>query len=327
MRIAILDDYQGEIATLPCYHKLALHQVSLFTDPPPDRNALIARLRGHEAIVLIRERTRIDADLLAHLPELRLISQTGKISRHLDLDACTRNNVAVAEGVGSPLAPGELCWALILAASRHIPAYVHGMRAGRWQDSGTLGLGRTLHGRTLGIWSFGKIGRRVAAIGRAFGMRVLIWGSDPSREAAGAAGYATARDKHELFRESDILSLHLRLVPATRACVTANDLAEMKPSALLVNTSRAELIGEGALLAALKAGRPGSAALDVYEHEPLTDSPLLMMPNVLCTPHLGYVTRDSYELYLGAAFENVLAFANGQPTNLANPEVLSRQKV
>jgi D-3-phosphoglycerate dehydrogenase / 2-oxoglutarate reductase len=320
MKIAILDDYQGATRELACFAKLADHEVTLFRTPAQSEAEQVARLRPFDALVLIRERSQVDDSLLAQLPRLRIISQTGKVSQHLSLAACSRHGVLVVEGSGSPVAPSELCWALILAASRQLPAYWQGLQQGQWQDSGSLGLGRSLEGLTLGIWGFGKIGRRVAAFGQAFGMTVLVWGSEASRAAACSAGYRAASSQAALFRHSDVLSLHLRLCEATRHCVTAASLALMKPDALLVNISRAELVVPGALLAALQAGRPGFAALDVFECEPLSQEPLLAMANVIGTPHLGYVTRDSYELYLGQAFDNLIAFAAGSPVNMANPD-------
>lgn len=319
MKIAILDDYQEAARELACFAKLADHEVTLFRAPARSETEQVERLGPFDALVLIRERSEIDERLLAQLPRLRLISQTGKVSQHLDLAACSRHGVLVVEGNGSPVAPSELCWALILAASRQLPAYWQGLQQGRWQDSGSLGLGRSLAGLTLGIWGFGKIGRRVAAFGQAFGMEVLVWGSEASRAQAHSAGYRAAQSQAALFLASDVLSLHLRLCEATRHCVTGADLALMKSDALLVNVSRAELVAPGALLCALSAGRPGFAALDVFEREPSSQDPLLSLTNVIGTPHLGYVTRDSYELYLGQAFDNLLAFAAGAPVNMANP--------
>lgn len=325
MKIVILDDYQDAVRHLACFGKLAGHEVTIYQDTTTDLAMLTERLQEAEAVVLIRERTAVTAALLARLPHLKLISQTGKISHHLDLAVCTAHGVAVAEGVGSPVAPAELCWALIMAASRHVPAYVAGLGNGRWQDNGGLGLGRTLKGLTLGIWGYGKIGRIVAGYGRAFGMKVLVWGREPSLAAAVADGYQAANGREAFFAASDILSLHLRLNTATQGCVTANDLALMKPDALFVNISRAELVASGALEAALGNGRPGFAALDVYQSEPILDGrhPLLGMKNVLGMPHLGYVEKNSYELYFNAAFDNILAFAAGQPQNIANPQVLT----
>ncbi|MET7143906.1 D-2-hydroxyacid dehydrogenase family protein [Xanthomonas sp. PPL139] len=325
MRILVADDYQDAVRHLPCFARLQAHSVQVLTALAPDRATFVRHAAEAEALVLIRERTRIDAALLAQLPTLRLISQTGRIGEHIDLAACTARGVAVAEGVGSPVAPAELTWALLMAASRRLPAYRDALLAGHWQVTGDAQLGRSLDGLTLGIWSYGKIGRRVAAYGRAFGMQVQVWGSEDSCAQARADGFAVAASREALFAESDVLSLHRRLVAATRHQIGLDDLLRMKPDALLVNTSRAELLAPGALLAALDAGRPGQAALDVFEQEPVLDPrhPLLRHPRVLATPHLGYVEQASYDLYFGTAFDNVLAFAAGTPQRLANPEVLS----
>lgn len=324
MKIAILDDYQDAVRQLQAFTLLAGHEVQVLTESFSDSAELAQRIQDADALVLIRERTVITAELLTQLPKLKLISQTGKISNHLDLDTCSRAGVAVAEGVGSPVAPSELCWALVMAASRHLPAYAGNLAAGRWQDSGTLGLGRTLQGLTFGIWGYGKIGQRVARYAQAFGMQVMVWGREPSRQRALDDGFAVADSREALFEQSDVLSLHLRLNDATRGVVRGDDLARMKPDALLVNISRAELIESGALPAALTCGRPGYAAVDVFEQEPANAEiePLLNMPNVLCTPHIGYVERNSYELYFRTAFENVVSFFAGRPENIANPEVL-----
>jgi len=325
MNIAILDDYQDVVRHLDAFELLKGHQVEIQNRALADPTALAEKLADAEALVLIRERTAITAELLAQLPRLKLISQTGKISNHLDLQACTEAGVAVAEGIGSPVAPAELCWALVMAASRHLPAYAWNLKQGRWQDSGSLGLGRTLNGLTFGIWGYGKIGRRVALYARAFGMQVLVWGSEGSRRQAESDGFRAAGSREAFFAEVDLLSLHLRLNDATRHLVTADDLGRMKPDALFVNISRAELVEPGVLASALKAGRPGFAALDVFESEPVAGyrEPLLGMPNVLCTPHLGYVEKNSYELYFDAAFRNLLAYGSGSPANIANPEVLT----
>ncbi|MEV3831153.1 D-2-hydroxyacid dehydrogenase family protein [Aeromonas allosaccharophila] len=321
MRIAILDDYQDQVRHLPCFALLAGHEVVVLNQSESDPERLAAMLEGIEAVVLIRERTRIDEQLLMRLPTLKLISQTGKVSQHIDPALCQRYGVAVVEGIGSPIAPAELCWALIMAASRHIPAYSQALSQGQWQQSGPLGLGRMLHGRTLGIWGYGKIGQRIARYGKAFGMSVLIWGSDASCRQAELDGYASASSKEVFFSQADILTLHLRLSEATRGCVTCTDLAQMKADSLLVNTSRAELIEPGALYAELSTHPGKRAALDVFDIEPATpqNEPLLRLPNVLATPHLGYVEQNSYELYFRAAFENVLAFAEGRPANLILP--------
>ncbi|PSJ48282.1 3-phosphoglycerate dehydrogenase [Zobellella taiwanensis] len=327
MKIAILDDYQDQVRRLACFSRLAGHDVTVFTDTCQEPRRLAERLAPFDALVLIRERTDIGPELLAALPRLRLISQTGKISNHIRLADCTRAGVALAEGVGSPVAPAELTWALVMAASRQLLPYCDALKAGHWQQNGDLGLGRALAGRTLGIWGYGKIGQRVARFGQAFDMQVQVWGSEASRRQAMADGLMAAPDQAGFFASSDVLSLHLRLNEATRHRVTAADLARMKPDALLVNTSRAELVEPGALVAALKAGRPGFAAVDVYEQEPGGEQlrQLLALPNVLCSPHLGYVEQGGYELYFGAAFDNLLAYAEGRPVNIANPEVLEGQ--
>ena len=320
MRIVIPDDYQNAVRGLACFSKLAEHDVTVFTDTVRETGALVERFEAAEALVLIRERTPIRDELLARLPRLKLISQTGKGTSHIDVAACTRRGIVVAAGTGSPYATAELTWALVLASRRHIPYETARLRAGHWQS--TLGLG--LRGRTLGIWGYGKIGSVVAGYGRAFGMNVIVWGREGSQSRAQADGYAVAADRNALFEQSDALSLHIKLSKETRGLVTASDLARMKEDALLVNTSRAELIEPGALEAALRKGRPGFAAVDVYEEEPILGAahPLLAMDNAVCTPHLGYVEKDGYELYFGQAFDQVLAFAAGNPIRVVNPEVL-----
>jgi D-3-phosphoglycerate dehydrogenase len=305
------------------------HEVKVFNNSSRGLGQLAIRLAPFDALVLIRERTAFPRALLAKLPRLKLISQTGKVSGHVDVAAATEHGIAIAEGIGSPVAPAELTWALIMAASRRIVPYANNLKEGLWQTASINpalnGLGRVLRGRTLAIWGYGKIGRLLAGYGKAFGMRVLVWGSDNSRAAAAADGLEAAASREAFFEEADVLSLHLRLADATRGLVTAEDLARMKPDALFVNTSRAELVAEGALEAALRRGRPGQAALDVFTSEPLPeDSALLKIPTVLATPHLGYVEKDSYELYFRAAFENVVNFASGQPTNILNPDALGK---
>jgi D-3-phosphoglycerate dehydrogenase len=305
------------------------HEVKVFNNSSRGLGQLAIRLAPFDALVLIRERTAFPRALLAKLPRLKLISQTGKVSGHVDVAAATEHGIAIAEGVGSPVAPAELAWALIMAASRRIVPYANNLKEGLWQTASINpalnGLGRVLRGRTLAIWGYGKIGRLLAGYGKAFGMRVLVWGSENSRAAAAADGYDAAPSREAFFEQADVLSLHLRLLDATRGIVTAEDLARMKPDALFVNTSRAELVAEGALEAALRKGRPGQAALDVFTSEPLpAASALLKIPTVLATPHLGYVEKDSYELYFRAAFENVVNFANGQPTNILNPDALGK---
>lgn len=325
MKIAILDDYQDAVRELKCFEMLAPYKAKVLTETYRTTDELVSAIHDVQVLVLIRERTRIDQALLSRLPNLKLISQTGKISNHLDLAACTHAKVLVAEGVGSPIAPSELCWALVMAASRHIPAYVRNLLDGQWQQSGPLGLGRTLQGLTFAIWGYGKIGRRVARYAKAFGMKVLVWGSEGSRKAAVSDGFDAATDKGAFFREADVLSLHLRLNAATKGCVTKDDLALMKPDSLFVNMSRAGLVEKNALYNELKRVPTKRAAIDVYDQEPVTDAsdPLLSLPNVLCSPHLGYVELNSYALYFKAAFENVVNYLEGKPSNIANRELLS----
>jgi D-3-phosphoglycerate dehydrogenase len=327
MKIAILDDYQDAVRQLDCFTLLDGHEVKVFTNSTRGTGQLAIRLAPFDALVLIRERTALPRVLLSKLPNLKLISQTGKLAGHVDVSAATEHGIAIAEGVGSPVAPAELTWALIMAASRKIVPYANNLKEGLWQTASANpvlnGLGTVLRGKTLAIWSYGKIGRMVAGYGKAFGMQVLVWGGEASRAAAVADGFEAAASREAFFERADVLSLHLRLVEATRGLVTAADLARMKPGALLVNTSRAELLAAGALEQALQRGRPGMAAVDVYENEPLApDAALLRIPTVLATPHLGYVEKDSYELYFRAAFENIVHFANGNPTNILNAEVL-----
>lgn len=320
MKIVIPDDYQHAIETLDCFQLLNEFEVELYHDTVTDIEELAHRFAGAEVLVLTRQRTHISAELLARLPRLKLISQTGKVAGHVDVDACTQRGIAITEGFGSPVATAELTWALIMAGMRQLVPAVNGMQAGRWQTN----LGDCLDGKTLGIWGYGKIGKRIAKYGTAFGMQVLVWGSTSSREMAVADGFQAATDKATFFQQSDVLSLHLRLKPATRGLIHYEDLVQMKTNALFVNTSRAGLIEAGALERALKTGHPGRAALDVYDEEPIYDPNYwaLTMPNVLCTPHMGYVERRSYEYYFGVAFQNVVNFFKGQPENVKNPEVL-----
>jgi D-3-phosphoglycerate dehydrogenase / 2-oxoglutarate reductase len=324
MKIAILDDYQDCVRTLECFALLKDHEVKIFNHGARGVGQLAIRLAPFDALVLIRERSTLSRALLQRLPNLKFISQTGRVGTHIDLQAAADRGIAVAEGIGDPTAPAELTWALILATSRKLVQYASHLKQGVWQtaslDPQFNQLGRSLKDRTLGIWGYGRIGRLVAAYGKVFGMRVLVWGSQASRAQAGNDGYEAAQSKEQLFTQSDVLSLHLRLSESSRGIVRRDDLALMKPDALLVNTSRAELIEPDALDAALRAGRPGWAALDVFESEPPPrESTLLRLPNVLGTPHIGYVENDSYELYFRAAFENVLAFASGTPKNLVFP--------
>ncbi|MEX5748614.1 D-2-hydroxyacid dehydrogenase family protein [Massilia sp. X63] len=330
MKIAVLDDYQDAVRGLQCFRLLDGHEVKVFTHSARGMGQLAARLAPFEALVLIRERTAFPAALMQRLPNLKLISQTGKASGHIDVAAATEHGIAIAEGIGSPVAPSELTWALIMAASRKIVPYANNLKDGLWQTASVNpvlnGLGRSLRGRSLAIWGYGKIGRLVASYARAFGMRVLVWGSEGSRQAAVGDGFEAAASREALFAQADVLTLHLRLLDATRGIVKADDFARMKPDALFVNTSRAELVEEGALEQALRAGRPGSAALDVFNNEPLRpDAALLRIPTVLATPHLGYVEQDSYEIYFQTAFENVVRFAAGQPDNILNPEALGKR--
>jgi D-3-phosphoglycerate dehydrogenase len=264
-----------------------------------------------------------------------MISQTGRVGRHIDLQACTDLGIVVTEGMGSPVAPAELTWALVMAAARRLPQYIGNLKHGAWQQSGlrasnmpvNFGLGTVLKGQSLGIWGYGKIGSMVAQYGTAFGMRVIIWGSETSRRKALDDGLEAAPSREEFFAQSDVLSLHLRLDDSTRGILTMQDLSRMKPTSILVNTSRAELIEEGSLVAGLNRGRPGMAAVDVFESEPpLAGHPLLRLENAICTPHIGYVERDSYELYFSSAFDNVLQYLAGTPTNVANPQALKFER-
>jgi D-3-phosphoglycerate dehydrogenase len=324
VKVAILDDYHDTLRGLTCFAKLAGHEVTIWTDHVQDDDVLAERLADAEALVLIRERTQIRAPLLERLPNLRLISQRS-VYPHVDVAACTRLGVILSSNLHADTpsyAAAELTWALVLAAMRDLPRQVEAMKAGRWQ----VGVGQTLRGKTLGIYGYGRIGAVVAGYGRAFGMRVQVWAREAARARAGADGYEVAGAKAEFFETSDVISLHMRLVDATRGIVTAGDLAAMKPTALLVNTSRAGLIAPGALVAALKAGRPGMAALDVFETEPVLDPayPLLTLPNVICTPHIGYVSRDEYEIQFADIFDQVVAYAAGTPINVVNARAVGR---
>jgi D-3-phosphoglycerate dehydrogenase len=331
MNIVILDDYQDAVRKLACAAKLESYPAKVYTNTVKGAGQLSVRLKDADVIVLIRERTHLTRQVIEKLPKLKLIVQTGRIGSHVDVAACTERGIAVAEGSGSPIAPAELTWALVMAAMRRIPQYVSHLKHGAWQQSGlksasmppNFGLGSVLKSKTLGIWSYGKTGQLVAGYGRAFGMRVIIWGSEASRERAQADGFELAPSKIELFKQCDVLSLHLRLGEETAGIVTLEDMSRMKPTALLVNTSRAELIESEALIAALNRGRPGMAAIDVFESEPILQGhALLRLENCICTPHIGYVEQDSYEMYFGAAFDNVINFIKGTPTNIVNPGAL-----
>jgi D-3-phosphoglycerate dehydrogenase len=331
MNIIILDDYQDAVRKLQCAARLEPYNAKVFTNTVKGIGQLSVRLRDADVLVLIRERTHFPRALLEKLPRLKLISQTGRIGSHVDVEACTRLGIAVAEGVGSPTAPAELTWALIMAAMRRLPQYIGNLKHGAWQQSGlksasmppNFGIGMVLKGKTLGIWGYGKVGHLLAGYGRAFGMQVCVWGSENSRARAVADGYRTADSCESFFSECDVISLHLRLNDQTRGIVSLDALSRMKPTALLVNTSRAELVEENALVAALNRGRPGMAAVDVFESEPILQGhPLLRLENAVCTPHIGYVEQDSYEQYFGAAFDNVINFIANKPTNLVNPDAL-----
>ncbi len=323
MKVSILDDYSDTLRTLPCFRKLDGHEVEIWNDHVDDVDVLAQRLREAEALVLIRERTRISADLLERLPKLRLISQRS-VYPHIDIEACTRLGIVVSSNMhsGTPsYAAAELTWGLILSAMRKIPQQAAALKSGIWQT----GVGRSLRGLTLGIYGYGRIGETVAGYGKAFGMNVLVWAREVSRERARADCYAAALSKETFFEECDVVSLHMRLVEATRGIVTTSDLARMKPTALLVNTSRAGLIEPDALVRALEQGRPGMAAVDVFEQEPVHDinHPLLAMKNVVCTPHIGYVTREEYEIQFSDIFDQITAFCAGKPINVVNQAVLN----
>ncbi len=329
MNIIILDDYQDAVRKLACASKLDGYSAKVFTNTVKGIGQLSVRLRDADIVVPIRERSPFPRQLLEKLPRLKLIAQTGRVGPHIDVEACTRLGIAVAEGVGSAVAPAELAWALIMAAMRRLPQYIASLKHGAWQQAGlkassmppNFGVGMVLQGKALGLWGYGRIGQRVAGYGRAFGMRVLVWGSEASRYKAQADGCEAAASREAFFESADVLSLHLRLNEATRALVGFDDLQRMKPTALFVNTSRAELLEENALVSALNRGRPGMAAIDVFENEPIMQgTPLLRLENAICTPHLGYVEQENYELYFGAAFDNVISFIKGEPANIVNPE-------
>ena len=331
MNIIILDDYQDAVRKLHCAQVLEPYHAKVFTNTVKGIGQLSVRLRDADVLVLIRERTQFPRALLEKLPRLKLISQTGRVGSHVDVAAATRLGIAVAEGVGSPVAPAELTWSLIMASMRRLPQYIGNLKHGAWQQSGlkaasmppNFSIGMVLQGKTLGIWGYGKIGQLVAGYGRAFGMQVMVWGGENSRERARADGCIAAESCEAFFEHCDVLSLHLRLTDQTRGIVRLDALSRMKPTALLVNTSRAELLEDNALVAALNRGRPGMAAIDVFESEPILQGhPLLRLENAVCTPHIGYVEQDSYELYFGAAFDNVINFIHNTPSNLVNPEAL-----
>jgi D-3-phosphoglycerate dehydrogenase len=335
MNIVILDDYQDAVRKLDCAAKLDAFPAKVYTNTIKGVGQLSVRLKDADVIVLIRERTQLSRQLIEKLPKLKMIAQTGKLGSHVDIAACTERGIVVSEGTGSPTAAAELTWALIMAAMRRLPHYISNLKHGAWQQSGlkaasmpaNFGLGSTLKGKTLGIWSYGKIGQLVAGYGRAFGMRVVVWGSESTRTRAQDDGFEVAATKAEFFEQSDVLSLHLRLSNETRSIIKLEDLSRMKTTALLVNTSRAELIEAESLVSALNQGRPGLAAVDVFESEPIMQGhALLRLENCICTPHIGYVEQDSYEMYFSAAFDNILNFINGRPTNIVNPSALQVQR-
>lgn len=327
MKIAILDDYHDTLRTLDCFKKLSGHEIKIWNDHVQDVDTLAERLRDAEVLVLIRERTEIRAPLLHRLDKLRLISQRS-VYPHIDIEACTRLGIIVSSSQhpGTPsYAAAELTWALVLAAMRQLPQQISALKAGKWQ----IGVGNSLYGKTLGIYGYGRIGSAVAGYGKAFGMNVLVWARQDSLRRALSDGYAVAPNKQSFFSGCDVISLHMRLVESTRGIVTAEDLARMIPTALLVNTSRAPLVEPGALIAALKSGHPGMAAIDVYEEEPVRDTsyPLFAMDNVVCTPHIGYVTRDEYEVQFSDIFDQIVAYAAGKPINVVNPKVLESANI
>lgn len=324
MKIAVIDDYQDAFRTLTCYPKLKGHEVVVYKDTEKDPARLAERLKDAEAVILTQQRSPFPAALIKRLPKLKLISQTGRHTGHIDVKACVEHGIVVsAAGFGTPHPTAELTWGLILAALRHIPYEAQRLKEGHWQST----VGTSVKGKTLGIYAYGRIGSLVAHVGRAFGARVICWGREGSLKRAREAGYEAAQSREAFFAESDILSLHLPLNNETRGLITRENLKRMKPSSLLVNTSRAGLIAEGALVEALKTGRPGSAAVDVFEDEPVlgANHPLLKMDNVIATPHLGYVERENYELYYGVVVDQILAYAAGNPINVVNPEVLGKK--
>jgi D-3-phosphoglycerate dehydrogenase len=326
MKITILDDYFDTVRGLACFEKLAGHDVTIWNDHVQDLDPLAARLAETEALVLIRERTKIRTPLLEKLPKLRLISQRS-VFPHIDVETCTRLGIVVSSSQ-HPDSPShatvEMTWALILGAMRQLPQQVQSLKAGNWQ----MGVGSSIKGKTLGIYGYGRIGTAVATLGRAFGMQVQFWASDESRKRAAADGWHVPESRDAFFATSDVLSIHVRLYPSTRGMITAQDLSRMKPTSLLVNTSRAPLIEPGALVAALEAGRPGQAAVDVYEEEPLRDTahPLLNMANVVATPHIGYVTKEEYNTQFTDIFDQILAYAAGNPSNVVNPDALANAR-
>lgn len=323
MKIAVIDDYQNAFKTLKCFPKLAGHDVMVFTDTANDVASLAEKLKDADAVVLTQQRSYFSRELIAQLPKLKLIGQTGRAATHVDLEACTEQGIVVsAGGSGNPNATAELTWGLILSSLRNLPREVTALKNGGWQSTAGTGV----NGKTIGIYAYGKIGSIVASVGKAFGARVICWGREGSTGRAKAAGFEIAKSREDFFADADIISLHLPLNKDTRGIVTRDDLARMKPTALIVNASRSGLIAKGALVDALKAGRPGFAAVDVYDKEPVgADEPLIKMENVTCTPHLGYCTRESYEEYYAVVVDDIVNFANGKPSNVLNPDALAKK--
>lgn len=326
MKVSVLDDYFDTVRTLDCFARLREHDVTIWNDHVQDVDRLAERLKDTDALVLIRERTQIRTPLLERLPRLKLISQRS-VFPHIDIDTCTRLGIVVSSSQHADTpsyATAELTWGLVLASSRMIPQQVISLKAGHWQ----FGVGSTVRGKVFGIYGYGRIGTVVAGYARAFGMKVLVWAREAAMAKARADGYETAASKAAFFETCDFISLHMRLVDATRGIVKADDLARMKPTATLVNTSRAGLIEPNALVSALRAGRPGFAAVDVFEREPLRDAadPLLNMDNVVATPHIGYVSREEYELQFADIFDQIVSFAAGEPINVVNPDVIGRRR-
>ncbi len=335
MQIIVLDDYQDAVRKLDCARDLAGHELKIFNNTVKGVGQLSVRLRDAQAVVLIRQRTSISRQLLEKCPKLELIVQTGAVGPHIDLAACTERGVAVCEGPTDPVATAEFTWALVMAAMRRLPQYIASLKHGAWQQAGlkaqsmpaNFGLGQRLAGKTLGIWGYGRIGRRVAGYARAFDLRVMVWGSEDSRRQAVADGFVAAESREALFEQSDVLSLHLRLSDRTEGIITLADLSRMKPEAVLINTARAELIAPDALVAALNRGRPGLAAVDVFENEPILQGhPLLRLENAICTPHIGFVEREHYELLFAHAFATIRAYAQGDTSAVINPEALHRRR-
>ncbi len=328
MKIAVLHDYADVLRGTHAYPRLKDHEVVIHTDAYTDPARVIEQAAGCDALLLTQQRVPLTRQMIESLPGLRFISQTGRNTYHLDIPACTQHGIVVSaggsSGGGSPYSvTGELTWGLILASLRHLPYEVARLKQGHWHTT----IGTRLFGRTLGVYAFGHIGAAVACVGKAFGMQVVCWGREGSTARARAEGFEIAASREAFFEHADVISLHLPSNNETRGIVNADDLGRMKPTALLVNTSRAPIIAEGALVAALQQGRPGFAAVDVYEEEPVVDAnhPLLQMPNVLCTPHLGYAERGGYEALYTLAVDQLLAFVEGQPINVVNPEAVGKR--